>query len=228
MHHCPRPTHLERLRFVDSSELCLFPVLQDEKTAVDLAHSEFAPPDARRAGYQEVDLVPSGERPQLHDGLPQLHVRLVHLLRRPHLDAQVLPDQSEEGGGEVDLPLGVHRHVHPDQLLVRQPVRALAAEAEGRVHVLQHVVHLGVVDPPRGARVVLRPDPHELVQVVSPEDGGVPGQVVEVVHDDGHEQVEHQEAAEEDEGDEEGVGEVGAAGFTRVQDLLGDVVQSAK
>ena len=76
--------------------------------------------------------------------------------------------------------------------------------------------------------VELCPGGYELPQVVGAEDGGVPGQVVEVVHDDGHEQVEHQEAAEEDEGDEEGVGEVGAAGFARVQDLLGDVVQSAK
>ncbi len=42
--------------------------------------------------------------------------------------------------------------------------------------------------------------------MVSPQDGRVSGQVVEVVHDDGHEQVEHQEGAEEDEGDEVGVG----------------------
>ena len=77
-------------------------------------------------------------------------------------------------------------------------------------------------------RIVFCPDPDKLVQMVSTQDGTVSGEVVEVVHDDGHEQVEHQEAAEEDEGDEEGVGEVGAAGFTRVQDLLGHVVKSAK
>ena len=51
------------------------------------------------------------------------------------------------------------------------------------------------------------------------EDGGVAGEVVEVVHDDRHEEVEHEEAAEEDEGDKEGVGEVGAAGLVRVHDL---------
>ena len=55
--------------------------------------------------------------------------------------------------------------------------------------------------------------------MVGAEDGGVAGEVVEVVHDDGHEEVEHEEAAEEDEGDEEGVGEVGAAGLVRVHDL---------
>ena len=104
-------------------------------------------------------------------------------------------------------------------LYTHLPVGTLAAEAEGRVHVLQHVVHLGVVDVARGARVVLSPDPDELVQVVGAEDGGVAGEVVEVVHDDGHEEVEHEEAAEEDEGDKEGVGEVGAAGLVRVHDL---------
>ena len=129
---------------------------------------------------------------------------------------EVLSDEGEERGGEVDHSLVVDGLVHADELLEGEAVGAFGAEAQRRVHVLQHVVHLGVVDPPRGAGVVLGPDPHELVQVVSPEDGGVPGQVVEVVHDDGHKQVEHQEAAEEDEGDEEGVGEVGSAGFAGV------------
>ena len=53
--------------------------------------------------------------------------------------------------------------------------------------------------------------------MVSPEDGAVPGQVVEVVHDDSHEQVEHKEGAKEDEGDEIGVGHVGAASLQRVK-----------
>ena len=35
-----------------------------------------------------------------------------------------------------------------------------------------------------------------------------PGEVVEVVHDHSHKEVEHEEAAEEDEGDKVGVGEV--------------------
>ena len=63
----------------------------------------------------------------------------------------------------------------------------------------------------RSARVVDGPDGDELAQVVRAQDGGVPGEVVEVVHDDGHEQVEHDEGAEEDEGDEVDVGQVGAA-----------------
>ena len=47
--------------------------------------------------------------------------------------------------------------------------------------------------------------------MVRAEDGGVPGEVVEVVHDDGDEEVEHDEGAEEDEADEVGVGHHGAA-----------------
>ena len=104
------------------------------------------------------------------------------------------------------------------------PVGALAAEAEGRVHVLQHVVHLRVVDVPRGARVVLSPDADELVEVVGAEDGGVAGEVVEVVHDDRHEEVEHEEAAEEDEGDEEEVCDVAAAELAGLQQLPGGLV----
>ena len=62
----------------------------------------------------------------------------------------------------------------------------------------------------RSARVVLGPDGDELSQVVRPENGRVPGQVVEVVHDDGHEEVEHDERAQEDEGDKVDVGQGGA------------------
>ena len=38
-----------------------------------------------------------------------------------YLDAEVLPDEGEEGGGEVDPPLPVQGHVHADELLVGQP-----------------------------------------------------------------------------------------------------------
>ena len=48
------------------------------------------------------------------------------------------------------------------------------------------------------------------------EDGGVAGEVVEAVHDDGHHDVEHDEGAEEDEGDEVEVGHVRAALLVRV------------
>lgn len=40
-----------------------------------------------------------------------------------------------------------------------------------------------------GLGVVLSPDPLELVQVMGPEDGPVPCQVVKVVHDDSHKEV---------------------------------------
>ena len=49
------------------------------------------------------------------------------------------------------------------------------------------------------------------------EDGGVPREVVEVVHDDGHKQVQHDEGAEEDEGHEVDVRDVRAAGLVRVE-----------
>ena len=40
-------------------------------------------------------------------------------------------------------------------------------------------------------RIVFSPDSDELVEMVRAQDGRVSGQVVEVVHDDGHEQVQH-------------------------------------
>ena len=71
----------------------------------------------------------------------------------------------------------------------------------------------------RSARVKLCPGRDELPEVVGAQDRGVPGEVVKVVHDDGHKQVEHDETAEEDEGDKVDVGHVGAARLLRVQQL---------
>ena len=76
-----------------------------------------------------------------------------------------------------------------------------------------------------GAWIVFGPDPDELVEMMSAEDGRVSGQVVKVVHDDGDEQVEHQEGAEKDEGDEVGVGKGRSASLERVNDLAGGLVE---
>ena len=46
----------------------------------------------------------------------------------------------------MDRAVVVNGLVHADQLLEGESVGTLAAEPEGRVHVLQHVVHLRVVD----------------------------------------------------------------------------------
>ena len=54
----------------------------------------------------------------------------------------------------------------------------------------------------RRAWVVFGPDPDELVQVMGSENGRVPSEVIEVVHDDSNEQVQHEEGTEEDERDE--------------------------
>ena len=57
----------------------------------------------------------------------------------------------------------------------------------------------------------MRALPDKLVEMVGAQDGPIPGEVIEVVHDDGDEQVEDEEGADDEEGDEVGVGEVGAA-----------------
>ena len=44
--------------------------------------------------------------------------------------------------------------------------------------------------------------------MVTAQNGAVSGQVIETVHNDGDHDVQHDEAAQEDEGDEVGVGDV--------------------
>ena len=44
--------------------------------------------------------------------------------------------------------------------------------------------------------IIFCPNSNKLVEMVSSENGGVSGQVIKVVHDDSHEQVEHQERTE--------------------------------
>ena len=60
--------------------------------------------------------------------------------------------------------------------------------------------------------------------MVRAEDGGVPGEVVKVVHDDGHEQVEHDEGAEEDEADKVYVGDIRSTCLIRVQESSSGLV----
>ena len=64
------------------------------------------------------------------------------------LKSRYLSDESKERRGEVNCPVLVYRLIHPDEFLESQSVWTLAAEPERRIHILQHVVHLGVVNPP--------------------------------------------------------------------------------
>ena len=68
-----------------------------------------------------------------------------------------------------------------------------------------------MLDPALGVRVVLAPEPDELVEMVGSENRPISGQVVEVVHDDGDEEIENEEGADDEEGDEVGIGEIRSA-----------------
>ena len=89
----------------------------------------------------------------LHDGRPQLQVRLVHLRALPHVDLEVVSDEGEERGCERDPALLVDGHVHPDQSLVRHLVWTLLAKAQRRVNILQHLESLCVVDLTSGVQL---------------------------------------------------------------------------
>ena len=67
-------------------------------------------------------------------------------MKLPDEYVEVDPDQREEGAREVNLTLHVDRHVHPDQSLVGEKVRTLAAEPQRRVDLLQQSEHVHVVD----------------------------------------------------------------------------------
>ena len=56
--------------------------------------------------------------------------------------------------------------------------------------------------------------------MVTTQNGAVSGQVIKTVHDDGDHDVQHDEAAQEDEGDEVGVGDVITAFLVRVDRQL--------
>ena len=71
--------------------------------------------------------------------------------------------------------------------------------------------HVHVLDPALGIRVVLTPEPDKLVEMVRTENGPIPGQVVEVVHDDSDKEIENEEGADDEEGDEIGIGEIRSA-----------------
>ena len=97
-------------------------------------------------------------------------------------------------------------HIH----LARHSVRTQLAKSKGRRNFPEQSDNIHVLDEALGVGVILGPEVHELAEVVRPEDGPVAGEVVEVVHDDGDEEVEHKEGAHHEEADEEGVGHVGA------------------
>ena len=126
-----------------------FPVFQYQHPAIYFAHSQFAGSRLLRWWDQKVHhgRRPSpGDRPGLLYGRPELLVSLVHLLHAPHEDLQVDPDQGEERRLEVDLPLLVHRHVHPDQPLVGEQVRTLGPESQRRINLSQQRQEISVVD----------------------------------------------------------------------------------
>ena len=68
--------------------------------------------------------------------------------------------------------------------------------------------HVDMLDVAFCVWVILRPQVDELREMVRPEDGPVPREVVEVVHNDGDKQIKHQKGADHKETDEERVSDI--------------------
>ena len=144
-----------------------------------------------------------------HQLLPQLLVALINV-SIGH-DVERGSHQSKQSGVEVDGAVSVEPHVHGDESLAGHSVGTELPEPEWRRYLPEQCHHVNMLDPALGVWVVLGPEGHELPQVVGPEDGPVTGEIVKVVHDDGHKQVEDKEGAEDEETDEVNVGKVRAA-----------------
>lgn len=72
--------------------------------------------------------------------------------------------------------------------------------------------------------IVLAPHRDEFRQVVGAQNGGIPGQIVEAVHNDSHHDVEHDKAAQKDERNKVKVGDVGAAFLVGIHRQIGRLV----
>lgn len=181
------------------------------------------------------DLVQHPQRcplPDPLDGRPEQLVGVVDVSLR--VDLEIRPDEGEQRRVEADSSVGVEGHIHGDESLAGQPVGTEFSEAERRRDLSEQGDHVQMLDSAFGVRIVLGPETDELLQVVGTEDGPVPRQVVEVVHDDGHEQVDNlelspyqgrrsptdQERAQHEERDEIRIGKVHPALGVRVPFVL--------
>ena len=132
-----------------------------------------------------------------HQLFPQLLIALINIAVSH--DVERGPHQSKQSRIEVDRSISVEPHVHGDKSLAGHAVGTQLAKAERRRDLPQQSHHVHVFDPSLGVRVVLRPQPDKFIKMVRAQDGPVACQVVEVVHDDGHEEVEDEEAADDEE-----------------------------
>lgn len=77
--------------------------------------------------------------------MPEFLIGLIHLVHGSHENLKVDSDQGKKCGGEMHLALYVNRHVHPDESLVSQQVRTLAAEAQGWIDLFEQSKHVHVM-----------------------------------------------------------------------------------
>lgn len=91
---------------------------------------------------------------------------------------------------------GITGHVGPGSVHINRETGAV------RISSMFTVLRLGTgrgVDIPSSG-VILGPNPNELIEVMRPQDGGVSGQVLKVIHYDGHKQVQHLKHREQEMG----------------------------
>lgn len=92
--------------------------------------------------------------------------------------------------------------------LTRHSVWTQLSKSQGRLDTSEQSDHIKVFYPSLCLGVIFRPYSFEFVQVVRPQNRPVPRQIVKIVHDDSHEEVDDQERTEHVKADEVDNGKV--------------------
>eukprot|EP00041_Stephanoeca_diplocostata_P038150 m.1480973 g.1480973 ORF g.1480973 m.1480973 type:complete len:343 (-) comp25172_c0_seq2:4125-5153(-) len=119
--------------------------------------------------------------------------------KAPPPSKTVAGDDSSHARNCMHAPVRGHRDVHPEQVLAHSLVGTVVAHAERRVQLAQQVWEVVVRHTlgPRG--VILLPHVYEQIKVLRSQYRLIQGEILEVVHDDGHKEIDDEEGANERE-----------------------------
>lgn len=126
--------------------------------------------------------------PNLLDGRSKFSVRVVNV--PVSFDFQARPHDSEQRCVEQNCAVTVEWHVHRHEPFTSNAMRTKLAETERRRYFSQQRHDVKMLDATFGVGVVLAPQPNEFVKMMRAKDGPITSEIIEIIHDDSHEQVD--------------------------------------
>lgn len=169
------------LALLEASEIVLYQV-----SGIELAHGHLIIVARRR--HNLVQQLGICALPNLFDSGAQFGIRIVDIALR--FNAQRGAHHRKQRGIEQHRAVGVEGHVHGDETLAGHAMRTEFAEAQRRRYFTQQCDHIQMLDASLGIRIVFAPQAYELIQMMWAQDGPIPSQVVEIIHNDGHKQID--------------------------------------